>query len=64
VETITSSTSHNKEKHKGNNNKKTVPISNKLAIPVTGRDTDGGEIVSLRRRPPFTPRKIPDTHFC
>jgi hypothetical protein len=25
--------------------------------------TDGGE-VSLRRRPPFTPRKIPGTHFC
>jgi hypothetical protein len=25
--------------------------------------TDGGEI-SLTRRPPFTPRKIPGTHFC
>jgi hypothetical protein len=24
----------------------------------------GGEVVSLRRRPPFTPRKIPGTHFC
>jgi hypothetical protein len=26
--------------------------------------TDGGEFVSLTRRPSFTPRKIPDTHFC
>jgi hypothetical protein len=27
--------------------------------------TDGGEVVSLTRWPPFThPRKIPDTHFC
>jgi hypothetical protein len=25
---------------------------------------DGGEVVSLRRRLPFTPRKIPGTHFC
>jgi hypothetical protein len=25
--------------------------------------TDGGEIVSLTRRPPFTPRKIPGTHL-
>jgi hypothetical protein len=28
------------------------------------RLTDGGEVVSLTRRPPFTPRKIPGTHFC
>jgi hypothetical protein len=26
--------------------------------------TDGGEVVSLTRRPPFTPRKIAGTHFC
>jgi hypothetical protein len=26
------------------------------------RLTDGGEVVSLTRRPPFTPRKIPGTH--
>jgi hypothetical protein len=26
--------------------------------------TDGGEVVSLTCRPPFTPRKIPGTHFC
>jgi hypothetical protein len=25
---------------------------------------DGGEIVSPTRRPLFTPRKIPSTHFC
>jgi hypothetical protein len=28
------------------------------------RLTDGGKVVSLMRRPPFTPRKIPRTHFC
>jgi hypothetical protein len=26
--------------------------------------TDGGKVVSLMRRPPFTTRKIPGTHFC
>jgi hypothetical protein len=26
--------------------------------------TDGGEVVSPTRQPPFTPRKIPGTHFC
>jgi hypothetical protein len=26
--------------------------------------TDGDEVVSLTCRPPFTPRKIPGTHFC
>jgi hypothetical protein len=31
---------------------------------VDSRLTDGGEVVSLTRRPPFTPRKIPRTHFC
>jgi hypothetical protein len=25
---------------------------------------DGGHVVSLTRRAPFTPRKIPGTHFC
>jgi hypothetical protein len=25
---------------------------------------DGGKVVSLTHRPPFTPRKIPGTHFC
>jgi hypothetical protein len=28
------------------------------------RLTDSGEAVSLTRRQPFIPRKIPDTHFC
>jgi hypothetical protein len=28
------------------------------------RPTDGGEVVSLTRRPLFIPRKIPGTHFC
>jgi hypothetical protein len=27
------------------------------------RLTNGGEVVSLTRRPPFAPRKIPGTHF-
>jgi hypothetical protein len=31
---------------------------------VDTRLTDGGEVASLTRRPPFTPRKIPGTHFC
>jgi hypothetical protein len=26
--------------------------------------SDGGEVVSLARRPPFTPKKTPGTHFC
>jgi hypothetical protein len=25
---------------------------------------DGGKVVSLTRRPLFTPRKLPGTHFC
>jgi hypothetical protein len=25
---------------------------------------DGGKVVSHKRRPLFTPRKIPGTHFC
>jgi hypothetical protein len=26
--------------------------------------TDDGEVDSLMRQAPFTPRKIPGTHFC
>jgi hypothetical protein len=26
--------------------------------------TDGGEVVSLTRQPPFSSGKIPGTHFC
>jgi hypothetical protein len=31
---------------------------------LDNRLTDGAEVVSLTRRPPFTPRNIPGTHFC
>jgi hypothetical protein len=31
---------------------------------LDNRLTDGGEVVSLKRRPPFNPRKIPGTNFC
>jgi hypothetical protein len=31
---------------------------------LDNRLTDGGEVDSLTRRPPFTPRKIRGTHFC
>jgi hypothetical protein len=31
---------------------------------LDNRFTDGGEVVSLTRRPPVTPWKIPGTHFC
>jgi hypothetical protein len=30
---------------------------------LDSRLTDGGDIVSLTRQPPFTPRKILSTHF-
>jgi hypothetical protein len=33
-------------------------------IFLDNRLTDGGEVVSLTHRPPFTPRKMPGTHFC
>jgi hypothetical protein len=37
-----------------------------LRLPhfLNNRLADGGEVVSFTRRPPFTPRKIPGTHFC
>jgi hypothetical protein len=31
---------------------------------LENRFTDGGEVVSLTLQSPFTPRKIPGTHFC
>jgi hypothetical protein len=31
---------------------------------LDNRLTDGGKVVSLTYRPPFTPRKISGTHFC
>jgi hypothetical protein len=30
---------------------------------LDNRLTDGGEVVSLKRRAPFTTKKIPDTRF-
>jgi hypothetical protein len=38
--------------------------TSRLPHYLDNRLTDGGEVVSLTRRPPFTPRKIPGTHFC
>jgi hypothetical protein len=38
--------------------------TSRLPHSVDNRLTDGGNVVSLTRRPPFTPRKIPGTHFC
>jgi hypothetical protein len=37
-----------------------------LRLPhfLNSRLKDGGEVVSLTRRPPFTPEMIPGTHFC
>jgi hypothetical protein len=31
---------------------------------LDNRLTDGGEVASLMRRPTFTPRNIPGSHFC
>jgi hypothetical protein len=31
---------------------------------LDNRFTDGGEVIGLTLRPPFTPRKIPGIHFC
>jgi hypothetical protein len=36
----------------------------KLPHFLDNRLRDGGKVVSLTRRPYFTPRKIPGTHFC
>jgi hypothetical protein len=37
--------------------------TSRLSHFLDNRLTDGDEVVSLTRRPPFTPRKIPGTHF-
>jgi hypothetical protein len=37
--------------------------TSRLSHFIDIRLTDGGEVVSLTRRPPFTPRKIPGTHL-
>jgi hypothetical protein len=54
--------------------KKAVPITgrggqlgcetSRLPHFLDNRLTDGGEVVSLTRQPPFTPLKIHGTHFC
>jgi hypothetical protein len=31
---------------------------------LDNRLTDGDKVVNLKCRPPFTPRKIPGSHFC
>jgi hypothetical protein len=36
----------------------------RLSHFLYSRLTDVCEVLSLKRRPPFTPRKIPVTHFC
>jgi hypothetical protein len=38
--------------------------TSRLPYFLDNRLTDGGEVVSLTRRPPFTTRKIVGTHFC
>jgi hypothetical protein len=53
---------------------KAVPVTGRsgpwvyetLRLPhfLENRLTDGGEIVSLTRQRPFTPKNIPSTHFC
>jgi hypothetical protein len=52
---------------------KVIPVQAVEAIRVVrGSDsrildirlTDGGKVVSPMRRPLFTPRKVPSTHFC
>jgi hypothetical protein len=52
---------------------KTIPVTGRggplccdtssLLHFLDNRLTDGGEVVSLKHRPAFTPRKIPSTHF-
>jgi hypothetical protein len=53
---------------------KTIPVrgrggskgceTSRLSHFLDNRLTDGGEVVSLTCQTPFTPRKIPGTHFC
>jgi hypothetical protein len=38
--------------------------TSRLSQFLDNRITDGGKVISLTRRPPFTPRKILGTHFC
>jgi hypothetical protein len=38
--------------------------TSRLPHSLDNQFTGGGEVVRLTSRPPFTPRKIPGTHFC
>jgi hypothetical protein len=59
---------------KNNNIGKAIPVTDRggpygcetSSLPhfLDNRLTDGGEVVSSTRRPPFTPMNIPGTHFC
>jgi hypothetical protein len=63
-----------KDKYLGEQTGKAIPVTgrgdtqgfetSRLPHFVESRLTDGGEIVSLKRRPPFTSRKIRGTNFC
>jgi hypothetical protein len=46
--------------------RQSYPYNRPSRLPhfLDNRLTDVGEVVSLTPRPPFTPRKIPGTHFC
>jgi hypothetical protein len=47
---------------------KSIPVigceTSRIPHFLDNRLTDGGEVVSLTRRPHVIPRKIPGTHFC
>jgi hypothetical protein len=38
--------------------------TSRLPHILDNRITDGSEVVILKRRPLFTPRKFPGIHFC
>jgi hypothetical protein len=40
-----------------------VVETSRLPHFLHNRMADGVEVVSLKRRPPITPRKVPGTHF-
>jgi hypothetical protein len=59
---------------KGKGNSKIVPVTgrggllgcetSRLPHFLDNRLTDAGKFAGLTRRSPFTPTKIPGTHFC
>jgi hypothetical protein len=44
--------------------KSSITQTSRLPHFLDSRLTDGVKVASLTRRPPFTHRKIPGTHFC